>query len=59
MLWLVFARGWRISHVTDDFMREEYAVDGSSIQRFELLVREVVAVNEKGKSIQNEISLPE
>ena len=20
MLWLVFARGWRMSHVTDDFM---------------------------------------
>ena len=59
MLWLVFARGWRMSHVTDDFMGEGYAVYASSIQRFELLVREVVAVNEKGKSIQNEISLPE
>ena len=39
MLWLVFARGWRMSHVTDDFMGEGYA-DGPSIQRFELLVRE-------------------
>ena len=48
-----------MSHVTDDFMGEGYAVDGPSIQRFELLVREEVAVHEKGKSIQNEISLPE
>ena len=59
MLWLVVARGWRMSHVIDDFMGEGYAVDGPSIQRLELLVREEVAVHEKGKSIQNEISLPE
>jgi len=32
MLWLVFARGWRMSHVTDDFMGAGHAVDGPSIQ---------------------------
>lgn len=59
MLWLVFARGWRMSHVTEDFIGEGYAVNGPSIQRFKLLIREEVAVHEKGKSVQNEISLPE
>ena len=59
MLWLVFARGWRMSHVTDDFIGEGYAANGPSIKRFKLLIREEVAVNEKGKSVQNEISLPE
>ena len=59
MLWLVFARGWRMSHVTDDFMGEGYAVYAPSIQRFELLVGEEVTVHEKRKSVQNEISLPE
>ena len=59
MLWLVFARGWRMSHVTEDFIGEGYAVNVPSIQRFKLLIREEVAVHEKGKSVQNEISLPE
>jgi hypothetical protein len=48
-----------MSHVTEDFIGEEYAVNGPSIQRFKLLIREEVAVHEKGKSVQNEISLPE